>query len=851
MQMIKANANRCLNGRRARRGKQLCALAAVGLGVGLPGTAAHADNLTFLSNVNAFNNGVTDGSEADGSGTWDTVTPNWYDNTSGTGPVVWPNTFTSVADFGDPANTSTPAFAQYTVTVQPAGVNAGGIEFSYSGFNVSGGPVNFNTTNGVITTDNAGVSGLISSTLTGTGGITVAGGGSVVLAGANTFTGGVNISGGALSLSTINNAGTAGPLGMDTGTLSAINFTGQGSEFAYTGGSTTTARAFNFANNDDYVDVANASTILTVTGPVTAGSVGNNSFYKVGPGTLVLTNNTVQLSANQNVFLGDGGLVLTGSGTNALITAPNAGIGSLFIGNQNFSPAATDTVAFMNVSGGSTLSVEHLFIGEGNNNGVNNVAVLNVMGAGTTFIAEDSSGLGEGGTGFSNVGTGIMNISGGATFFSANSDFRIAETIGTVGTVNLTGASTLNISNGTLYVGSGNNSIGTFNQTGGTVNTGGYLVAGASPGSVGTYTMTGGVVNTTFQLTGFGGNNGNALGIYNQAAGTINVSVETFLGYDTGSAGIYYLGNGSAGSATLSTYGLTTGSGTGTVYFNGGILQSAPGNGGGLVFNGGTALTAVVMAGGLIVDSNGTDVSVDVPLQASTTSTGGGLTKIGAGSITLSQTNTYTGPTVVSAGTLFVDGSTPSTGIVRVASGGTLAGNGSVGSVIVAGTISGTALDVDNTGATFVSTLTTGPETWNGSGAYSVLLGNSSSNSKLIMSGLTIQATAGSPFVIAPTGTGNSSLGAVYVIATDTTATTNPYAAAIAAQALILSPNTVPPTDGSTFALASAADGGGGYDLLLEDVATPEPTSLALLALAAAPLTLGRRRRCQGASLSV
>ncbi len=848
--LSKANLKRGAAGRRARRGKRVCALAAVGLGASVSAEAARGDTLLFLSNPSVATT-ATDGSEADGSGPWDTTTANWADQTTGAVPIPWTNNFTDTAEFGDNANASTPAFAQYTVTVQPAGVNAGGIEFSYGGFNISGGPVNFNTTNGLITTDNATISGLITSTLTGTGGITLTGGGTAFLAGANTFTGGLQISSGALSLSTINNAGTAGPLGMDTGAAAALSFTGNNAELVYTGATATTNRGLNLATSDDYVDVASASASLTFTGAVTAGSVGNNSFYKVGPGTLVLTGNTVQLSSNQNVFLGDGGIVLTGSGTNALITAPNAGIGSLFIGNQNFSPAATDTVAFMNVSGGSTLSVEHLFIGEGNNNGVNNVAVLNVMGAGTTFVTEDSAGLGEGGTGFSNVGTGVMNISGGATFLSNNSDFRIAETIGTVGTVNLTGASTLNISNGTLYVGSGNNSIGTFNQTGGTVNTGGYLVAGASPGSVGTYTMTGGVVNTTFQLTGFGGNNGNALGIYNQAAGTINVSVETFLGYDTGSAGIYYLGNGSAGSATLSTYGLTTGNGTGTVYFNGGILQSAPGNGGGLVFNGGTALTAVVMAGGLIVDSNGTDVSVDVPLQASTTSTGGGLTKIGAGSITLSQTNTYTGPTVVAAGTLFVDGSTPSTGIVRVASGGTLAGNGSVGSVIVAGTISGTALDVDNTGATFVSTLTTGPETWNGSGAYSVLLGNSSSNSKLIMSGLTIQATAGSPFVIAPVGTGNSSLGAVYVIATDTTATTNPYAAAIAAQALILSPNTVPPTDGSTFALTSAADGGGGYDLLLEDVATPEPTSLALLALAAAPLTLGRRRRCQGASLSV
>jgi hypothetical protein len=56
-------------------------------------------------------------------------------------------------------------------------------------------------------------------------------------------------------------------------------------------------------------------------------------------------------------------------------------------------------------------------------------------------------------------------------------------------------------------------------------------------------------------------------------------------------------------------------------------------------------------------------------------------------------------------------------------------------------------------------------------------------------------------------------------------------------------PSTTP--SGGSYALDYASDGNGGTDLLLDFTpsATPEPTSLLLAGLAAAPLALGRRRR--------
>ncbi len=67
-------------------------------------------------------------------------------------------------------------------------------------------------------------------------------------------------------------------------------------------------------------------------------------------------------------------------------------------------------------------------------------------------------------------------------------------------------------------------------------------------------------------------------------------------------------------------------------------------------------------------------------IQSGEISGDGGLTKIGAGTITLTANNTYTGPTEVEAGALIVDGFL--TGNVTVQSGATFGGDG-----IVAGDI--------------------------------------------------------------------------------------------------------------------------------------------------------------------
>jgi autotransporter-associated beta strand protein len=123
----------------------------------------------------------------------------------------------------------------------------------------------------------------------------------------------------------------------------------------------------------------------------------------------------------------------------------------------------------------------------------------------------------------------------------------------------------------------------------------------------------------------------------------------------------------------------------------------------------------------------------------------GPFVKLGAGTLILPGSYDYSGTTTINAGTLTVNGMVQSASTVTVVTNATLAGNGTVtGPVTVSGTVA--------PGTNSVGTLTTGAETWNpnGSMTFSLNDANSSSGWSLlnITDGLTVAATAGSPFTI-------------------------------------------------------------------------------------------------------
>ena len=245
--------------------------------------------------------------------------------------------------------------------------------------------------------------------------------------------------------------------------------------------------------------------------------------------------------------------------------------------------------------------------------------------------------------------------------------------------------------------------------------------------------------------------------------------------------------------------------------------------------------------------SNGSNLlTTQGPVVISGTLSGtGGLVVAGPGTTTLTGTQTYSGGTAVTGGTLVANGSS-GTARVNVYNSGVLAGTGTSSGVYIfgGGTITGGTAAA--TGA--VGTITTGPLEWGKLGVYSVKLASPTSSDRLVMSGLTIDPSAG--FMVMPVGTGGTvtlASGSSILIATDSNTSSpssvNPFQAAIAAGTLVLnaSGGSVIPTAGDTLALGYGQDA-GGYELYLEDVAAPEPTSLFLAAAAVAPL-LGRRRR--------
>jgi autotransporter-associated beta strand protein len=79
--------------------------------------------------------------------------------------------------------------------------------------------------------------------------------------------------------------------------------------------------------------------------------------------------------------------------------------------------------------------------------------------------------------------------------------------------------------------------------------------------------------------------------------------------------------------------------------------------------------SAKIKTTGVTFNTNGYDITIGQALLTDTTDTGGGLTKAGSGTLTLSNANTYTGATTVSLGTLSVSGDINSSATVNVNAG--------------------------------------------------------------------------------------------------------------------------------------------------------------------------------------
>jgi autotransporter-associated beta strand protein/T5SS/PEP-CTERM-associated repeat protein len=367
----------------------------------------------------------------------------------------------------------------------------------------------------------------------------------------------------------------------------------------------------------------------------------------------------------------------------------------------------------------STGAGNWMWVGEGGGTGTYNLSGTGSLTAGALNVGAWGA---AGATGTANIntsGTVDLTAGNGRPFGFGDASLLVGEN-GSAGTLNLqsgtvnaafssrfaqgTGSSaTLTISGGTLNTTGefqfGRSATATGTQTGGTNNSTSFFVIGRDSGAIATYTLSGGTVNAA-TTSGF-----TVLGSFSGAQGTLDVSgTGTF----NSSVGGMIIGEGGTGTLTVSGSGVvnigTNGfqlganaSGIGTLNLNGGTLQGGSvfeGAGlGTFNFNGGTlqataasatfmtGLTAAnVQSGGAVIDSNGFAITIAQALLDG--GGGGGLTKNGLGTLTLSSAaNTYTGATLISNGILATD-ATGSLGLGNVtvadlAGAGLTLGNGS------------------------------------------------------------------------------------------------------------------------------------------------------------------------------
>ncbi len=151
-----------------------------------------------------------------------------------------------------------------------------------------------------------------------------------------------------------------------------------------------------------------------------------------------------------------------------------------------------------------------------------------------------------------------------------------------------------------------------------------------------------------------------------------------------------------AGGALTNVSSVIMGGANSVLNFNGGTLAAS--TNGNLITTNSTTVNATnyVQAGGATINSVTYTVTNALPLVQDPNSPGGGLTKLGSGSLTLLGNSTYTGPTTVSGGTLLVNGSIGTNSVI-VQSGASLGGTGSIGGNV---TFASGALGLLTNGAT-------------------------------------------------------------------------------------------------------------------------------------------------------
>jgi autotransporter-associated beta strand protein len=315
----------------------------------------------------------------------------------------------------------------------------------------------------------------------------------------------------------------------------------------------------------------------------------------------------------------------------------NLGTGTVIVNDTNFSgmTGGALTASLMVVGSNGTGS----FPQSGGTSVLSTLYLGNAAGDSGTYLLSGTAQLSVGGYEYVGVaGSGTFTQSGGT---HSASTLYLAQYFGSIGTYNLNGG-LLSVSG--LYAGGG---TAAFNFGGGTLQAAAPLTVSVpvtltQPGGAGIIDTNGNAVAVYSTISGPGG-------LQVAGSGTLTLAVSNcFTGTTLVSNGTLALADSNALSgSTFDT------SGTGALNLQGGI--------GGFTFGGLQGSGSL-----LLTDAIGNDVALTVGgNRANTTfsgtlsdsNSGGGLTKVGTGTLVLTGTNSYMGGTTVLDGTLVVTNS--------------------------------------------------------------------------------------------------------------------------------------------------------------------------------------------------
>ena len=460
--------------------------------------------------------------------------------------------------------------------------------------------------------------------------------------------------------------------------VAGLTFSNTAGSFAIgTANGSTLTLAGNVVNNATGTQTLNVPVSLSVAAALnaTAGSLVVNSNITLGSASLTLNGNN-NFTLNGNVS-GTGNFSFNGAGNLSL-----AG-GSLTAGAVSFNNGTTTMAEPVNAGNGTT------YIGYTAGTGVVNVLGTTWNDAGEIRVGgSDINGTAPNGTGTLNITNSTVNAGALSVARGNNNQNSVA------GTVNLNSGSTFICTNDVIlgFAGTG---LGKLAINGGT-----FIIGPTATKwfQVGFYDATTGeldLANGNLWLengTSIKMNRANTTGanVINQAGGTVTFYSDA--GTTVGGTGNLDLNYGGTSAASSDTYNLnggiltvpqivaTSANGTSTFNFNGGTLKPTAST---TTFMQG--LSAInVQAGGAIIDTAGKNIAIGQTLADA----GGGLTKLGSGTLTLAGGYGYAGATRVLGGTLIL--------------GTTLGTPGSAGDLVVSNAIlnldasSGVALPVAN-----------------------------------------------------------------------------------------------------------------------------------------------------------